>query len=155
MIDIIDKQILMILQQNARTSNAEIARQVGMAASAVLERIRKMEEQGIILGYEARINPRALDLDLTAFIFVRTDEGVGTIQTAEILAEIPEVQEVHHITGQDCYLVKLRVKDTEALGILLREKIGQIKTVRSTSTTIVLGSSKETLKLIIDLAQQK
>jgi Lrp/AsnC family leucine-responsive transcriptional regulator len=150
MIDAIDKQILTILQKNARTSNAEIARQVGMAASAVLERIRKMEEQGTILGYETRINPRDLDLNLLAFMFVRTDEGVGTVQTAEILATIPEVQEVHHITGQDCYLVKLRVANTEILGNLLREKIGQIKTVRSTSTTIVLGSSKETLKLVIE-----
>ena len=75
MIDEIDRQILNILQQNARTPNAEIARQVGMAPSAVLERIRKLETRGVIRGYEARIDPEALGLNLLAFVFVRAEDG--------------------------------------------------------------------------------
>ena len=72
MIDEIDRQILNILQQNARTSNAEIARQIDMAPSAVLERIRRLEAKGVIQGYEARINPEALGLGVLAFVFVRS-----------------------------------------------------------------------------------
>src|SRR5574341_833488 len=108
MIDGIDLQILNILQQNARVTNADIARHIGMAPSAVLERMRKLETRGLICGYEARLNPKELGLGLLAFIFVRTDEGPGKPETGPLLAEIPEVQEVHHIAGEDCYLVKIR-----------------------------------------------
>src|SRR5215468_4377057 len=138
MIDTTDGIILNILQANARTSNAEIARQVGLAPSAVFERIRKLEERGVIRGYEAQLNPRALGLGLVAYIYVRADEPVGSLRAGEALCAIPEVQEVHHIAGEDCYLVKARVADTEALGDLLRERFGVIPTVRSTRTTIVL-----------------
>ena len=86
MIDEIDRRILMILQDNARTSNADIARAVSMAPSAVLERVRKLERKGVITGYEARIDPSKVDLDLTAFTFVKTDEPVGAIDTGQQLA---------------------------------------------------------------------
>lgn len=147
MIDDMDAKILTILQKNARTSNAEIARRVGMAPSAVFERIRKLEERGVVRVYTAVVDPHAVDLSLTAFMFVRSDEPVGQTGTAERLAALAEVQEVHHIAGEDCYLVKLRARDTEDLGRLLRDKIGTIPTVRSTRTTIVLGSIKEGLEL--------
>jgi Lrp/AsnC family leucine-responsive transcriptional regulator len=145
--DGIDLQILKILQSDARTSNAELARQVGLAPSAVLERVRKLEERGIVRGYEARINPTDVDLGLLAFVYVRTDERLGSPIAERGLAEIPEIQEVHHIAGEDCFLVKLRVANTEALQTLLRERIGAIPTVRSTRTTIVLASVKETATL--------
>src|SRR5271156_3040303 len=141
--DGIDRQILNILQSDARISNAEVARQVGLAPSAVLERIRKLEDRQIIRAYEARINPIALDLGLLAFIYVRTDEPIGAPVAEKLLAALPEVQEVHHIAGEDCFLVKVRVANTDALQTLLRERIGAIATVRSTRTTIVLASVKE------------
>jgi Lrp/AsnC family leucine-responsive transcriptional regulator len=144
MINEIDKQILKILQENARTPNAEIARQVGMAPSAILERIRKLEERGVIQGYGVRLNGRALGLGLLAFVLVRTDELSVEDDAAQQLARMPEVLEVHHIAGEDCFLVKVRTADTEALGRLLREQIGAIKSVRSTRTTIVLHTAKET-----------
>ena len=143
MIDEIDRQILNILQQNARTANAEIARQVGMAPSAVLERIRKLETRGVIRGYEARIDPEALGLNLLAFVFVRSDDRSGT-STGEVLAGIPEVQEVHHIAGEDCYLAKVRVRDAKTLGRLLRERFAGSGSVHSTRTTVVLESLRET-----------
>ena len=114
MIDETDRQILSILQQNARTSNAEIARQVAMAPSAVLERIRRLETRGVIQGYEARINPEALGLDVLAFVFVRSTDFDGEAKTAELLADIPEVQEVHHIAGEDCFLLKVRAPDAKS-----------------------------------------
>ena len=147
MIDETDRQILDILQKDARTSNAEVARRVGMAPSAVFERIRKLEERGVITGYTARLDPHALGLGLLAFVLVRSDEKLGAPETEARLAEIPEVQEVHHIAGEDCFLVKVRAADTESLGRLLRERFGAIETVRSTKTTIVLQTIKETLEL--------
>ena len=146
-LDDIDLTILALLQANARTSNAEIARQVGMAPSAVLERIRKLEERGVIEGYTTCLNARSLGLGLTAFLFVRAEERVGAPETADTLAALPEVLEVHHVAGEDCFLVKVKVEDTEALGRLLREGVGAISTVRSTRTTIVLGTVKESTAL--------
>jgi Lrp/AsnC family leucine-responsive transcriptional regulator len=148
-IDDIDAQILAILQQNARVANAEIARRVGLAASAVFDRVRKLEDRGIIEGYAARIDPKALGMGLLAFVFVRAEDKVGGVKAAERLARIPEVQEVHHIAGEDCFLVKVRTPDTESLGRLLRERFGAIEHVRSTRTTIVLETVKESAGLPI------
>lgn len=150
MLDAIDRQILRILQQDARTPNNEIAKQVGIVASATSERIRKLVEKGVIKGYDGRVNPQALGYDLVAFVYVRTDEPVNTRLAGEELAAIEEVQEVHNVAGEDCYLVKVRVKDTEALGHFLREKIGAIKSVKNTRTTIALETFKETLIVPVD-----
>ena len=136
-------EILNILQQDARTPNAEIARRVGLAPSAVYERMRKLEERGIVQGYTARLDARALGLGLLAFVFVRADERVGSDETAQLLSAIPEVQEVHHIAGEDCFLVKVRAPDTEALSRLLRDRFGALPAVRSTRTTVVLRTVKE------------
>jgi Lrp/AsnC family leucine-responsive transcriptional regulator len=154
MINDLDRRILTILQSNARTSNAEIARQIGLAPSAVFERIRKLEERGVLLGYAARIEPHAAGLGLVAYTFVRSNDRPGGIQTAEKLAEIPEVLEVHHVAGEDCFLVKVRAADTEALGRLLRERLGKIPTITSTRTTIVLETVKETSELPIAVEEE-
>ena len=146
-LDAIDRQILQLLQGDGRMPNAEIARRLGMAPSAIFDRIRKLEERRIIKGYEARVDARAIGLGLTAFIFVRADDLVASAGTGDALGRIPEVLEVHHIAGEDCFLVKVRVADTETLGTLLRERIGAIRSVRSTRTTIVLGTLKETYQL--------
>ena len=153
MIDVIDKQILTILQADARTSNAEIARQVELAPSAVLERIRKLEERGVIRRYSADIDPKVLDFGLTAIIAVRTSEcgaGVG-----ELLAAVPEVQEVHEVAGDDCFYIKVRTQDTESLGCLLREKIKAIPNVLNTRTTVVLKTFKEGGNLPVDLGTEE
>jgi Lrp/AsnC family leucine-responsive transcriptional regulator len=149
MIDETDRRILAILQEDARTPNAEIARRVGMAPSAIFERVRKLEERGVVLGYEARLNPAAFGLGLVAFVFVRLEGGAADEVVERRLAEMPEVQEVHHIAGEDCFLVKVRVADAEALRRWLREGIGGIPGVHSTRTTIVLGTVKETGKLAL------
>ncbi|MBV8201918.1 MAG: Lrp/AsnC family transcriptional regulator [Acidobacteria bacterium] len=152
MIDTTDREILKILQLNARVSNAEIARQVGMAPSAILERIRKLEARGVIKGYEARIDPEALGLNLLAYILVRTKDFGGEVRTGEVLARIEEVQEVHHIAGEDCFLVKARVRDARTLGRLLRERFASGDGISSTRTTIVLETLHETTRLPIDAA---
>lgn len=147
MFDEIDLQILETLQQDARISNAQMARDLGMAPSAVLERVRKLEAKGVIRSYEGRLDPRAVDLTLLAFIFVRAEEPPGQLTAGEALAEMPNVLEVHHVAGEDCYLVKVRSRDPESLGRLLRQEIGSIDTVRSTRTTIVLETVRESSRL--------
>jgi Lrp/AsnC family leucine-responsive transcriptional regulator len=147
MIDFIDAEIVKILQQNCRTSNAEIARQVDLAPSAVFERIRKLEERGVLRRYRADVAPHALDLGQLAFIFIRSNDRPGGDATAAKLAKIPEILEVHHVAGEDCFLVKARAKDAEALGKLLRERLGAIASIASTRTTIVLETVKETSEL--------
>lgn len=153
MLDATDLAILARLQANARTSNADIARKLGMAPSAILDRIRKLESHGVIQGYAARIDPGAVGLGLTAFILVRTEERVGAGTIGHALARIPEVLEVHHVAGEDCYLVKARVRDTEALSHLLRERFGRLKGVRNTRSTIVLATVKESPALPLEAAE--
>ena len=149
MLDEISLNILKILQEKARIPNIDVARQVEMAPSAVLERIRKMERQGIIDGYEVRLNPEQFDRRQIAFIQVRTRSVGDQPNTGEQLAAIPEVQEVHYVDGEDCYLVKLRVADTAELAAVIREKIAAVEEVVATKTTTVLNTYKETARFPI------
>lgn len=149
MLDAISLKILKILQEKARIPNIEVARQVEMAPSAVLERIRKMERQGFIDGYEVRLNPTRFDRRQIAFVEVST-RSVGDLpRTGEALAAIDEVQEVHYVAGNDGYLVKLRVADTAELATVIRDKIAGIDEVVSTRTTTVLHTYKETARIPI------
>jgi Lrp/AsnC family leucine-responsive transcriptional regulator len=155
MVDATDQKILTIIQNEGRVTNAEVAKRVGMAPSAVLERLRKLEASGIIQGYTARLNAVALRYGLLAFVFVKSNDRPGEVRAAKLLADIPEVQEVHHIAGEDCFLVKVRAHDTNELAVILREKIGKIKSIGSTRTTIVLETVKETSTLPLDLVHQE
>lgn len=147
MLDQISLQIIKILQEKARIANIEVARQVEMAPSAVLERIRKLERQGYIDGYEVRLNPERFDRRQVAFVEVRTRAVGDRPATGKALAAIAEVQEVHYVDGSDCYLLKLRVADTRELAAVLREQIGVIEEVVSTRTTTVLQTYKETARI--------
>jgi Lrp/AsnC family leucine-responsive transcriptional regulator len=148
MINEIDNQILNIIQQDARISNAEIARQVGLAPSAVLERVKKLEERGIIRGYATELDAAQIGFGLTAFIFVRTKDCSD--EADKLLAAIPEVLEVHDVAGDEDYLLKVRAKDTEDLARILREKLKNVPNVISTRTTVVLRTIKETTALPIE-----
>jgi Lrp/AsnC family leucine-responsive transcriptional regulator len=153
-IDDTDLLILQILQANARETQADIARAVGLAPSAVLERLRKLESKGVIRGYAADVDPRAVDRGMLAFVSVRSEEAPGDDNVARELARYPDVLEVHHVAGDDCYLIKVRARDPEQLGALLRTRIGRIRGVRSTRTTIVLETVKETHRLPIPAATE-
>ena len=143
MFDEIDIRILEILQEKARIPNAEVARQVGMAPSAVLERIRKLEERGIIEGYEVRLNPACFHQGLSAFVFIEVDGD----EAAAALAGIPSVQEVHQVVGPDGFLVKLRTADHTTLAKVLRHQIQPLDGVKSTRTQVVLETAKETRRV--------
>lgn len=155
MIDETDGTILDLLQENARISQADVSRVVGLAPSAVLERIRKLEARGIIRGYAALVDPHALDQPMLAFVSVRTAEAPGDNSVADALAKCPEVLELHHVAGDDCYLLKVRARDAEHVGQLLRHRFGRIPGVRSTRTTIVLETVKETPRLPVSVVDAR
>ncbi|MEX1184849.1 MAG: Lrp/AsnC family transcriptional regulator [Gemmatimonadota bacterium] len=146
-IDDVDREILRLLQENARISNAEMARRVGMAASAVFQRVRRLEERGVVRGYGSRLNARALGYGLVAFIMVQTRSNASEYDTGALIAAMPEVQEVHRVVGEDCFIVKVRVRDTEELAELLEYRLQQIPSIGSTRTTIVVKTLKETADL--------
>jgi Lrp/AsnC family leucine-responsive transcriptional regulator len=142
-----DRRIVELLQAGGRMAQVDIAREVGLAPSAVLERIRKLEARGVLRGYTALVDPKAVGLGMLAFVAVRSTDVAGTDAVGRELAAIPEVLEVHHVAGDDCFLVKIRARDAEHLGDLLKTGVGPIKGVRSTRTTIVLGTVKESTQL--------
>lgn len=149
-LDNTDLQIIELMQANARISNADLARELNMAPSAVLERVKKLEQKNVIQQYCARINPLAVEQKLLAFIFIRSSEGFTcSSNTAQALAKVPEIQEVHHIAGEDCFLVKVRTADAAALMDLMRNTLQKIPNIASTKTTIVLETVKEEQHLVI------
>lgn len=148
-LDEIDLKILRMMQDNARINNAELARELGMAPSAVLERVKKLEQKEVLLAYYAKINPIALNQKMLSFIFIKVDEIIGDERTGRLLAEIPEVLEVHDIAGDDGYLIKVRTQDSLALVHLMRNSLSKIDGVISTRTIIVLQTVKEENKIIV------
>lgn len=142
-------EILKILQKKARIPNIEVSRLINLAPSAVLERIRKMENQGIIDGYEVRLNPEQFDCSLISFVQIHPGHQADIMVIGTTLSHLEEVQEVHYIAGEDCYLIKARTSGIAALDQLLRRKVLTITGVRSTRTFPVLATSKETTRIPI------
>ena len=122
---------------------------INLAPSAVLERIRKMEQQGIIERYEVRLNPEQFHCQQVSFIHVKLESNRDVSDICSSLASITEIQEVHFIAGEDCILLKVRTSDTTELDQLLRLKILPIQGVRSTKTFPVLSTTKETAQIPI------
>jgi len=148
-----DKKILKILQNNARTTNADIAKELKMAPSASLERLRKLEnpkEGSIIEGYQAIINPKSVNLQLLAFITVKTGSANWTDDIGNKLAKIANIEEIHEILGEDSYLVKIRTKDINELSSILKREIANIDGIIQTSTVMVTNSVKKNSGLKID-----
>jgi Lrp/AsnC family leucine-responsive transcriptional regulator len=148
-LDKIDFSILRILQENARISNADLARELNMAPAAGLVRVKKLEQKKVIRQFTARLNPAPLRQKLLAFVFMKAADGLGCSTSGKELAMIPEVQEVHHIAGEDCYLIKVRTTDSASLMELMRTRFSKIPNILSTRTTIVLETVKEEQQLII------
>ena len=127
-----------------------------MAGVAIVTiRSIKLEKRGVIRGYEARVDPESVGLGMVAFVFVKTAEPVGETGVARKIAEIPEVLEVHTLAGEDCYVVKVRAGSPQELAQLLRKRFGVFKSIRSTRTSIVLDTFKETSSLPLPETKQK
>ena len=142
--------ILRILQEKARIPNVEVSRLINLAPSAVLERIRKMEHQGIIEGYEVRLNPERFGRSQVSFIQLHLAPGSDRHQAARLLTDRDEIQEVHFIAGEDCFFIKVRSAGTAELDALLQELNCSIEGVQSTRTLVVLSTHKETAQIPLD-----
>ena len=138
MIDLTDREILSILLSDASTSKAEIARRVGLAASAVSERVRKLEADGAIQGYEVRLDAKQLGKPLLAFVFVTDAKPSHGFDTAAALSTVTGLEELHKIAGEDCYLLKIRAADTDELNTIIEDEINPVQSVTRVRTTIVL-----------------
>ncbi|MBW6458865.1 MAG: Lrp/AsnC family transcriptional regulator [FCB group bacterium] len=149
MLDQKDKVILKILQDNARTSNAEIARHMNMTASAIYERVKKLEKTGIVKRYETRLDPGVLGLDLLAFVLISLYDLTKMKETGKALSRFDKIQEIHYIAGKGSMLTKVRASGTADLEKLL-DNINLIDNVKMTESTIVLTSEKETSKLYVE-----
>jgi len=146
--DQIDRQLLTFLQQEGDLTKAELARRVALTPPAVLERLRKLRESGLLRATTAVLDPERLGFSCLAFVRVQTDP-TRTDAVARELGDVPGVQEVHHVAGDDCLLLKVRCADTAGLSRLLREEFHGRAGVRSTRSTIVLETIKETSALPI------
>jgi Lrp/AsnC family leucine-responsive transcriptional regulator len=145
-LDSIDIQILKALQANARTQIGTLAELVELSPPAVTERLRKLEERGVIRGFTTRIAPNALALDITAFIQVRVDSSTHYPKFLARATEHEAIMECHAITGDASHLLKIRTQNTATLEALLGE-IQRWPGVIGTRTNLVLSTHKETLGL--------
>lgn len=143
-LDAIDLLLVELMQQDARTPQATLAKRVGLAASSVNERIRKLEAQGYITGYHARVSPEAMGYDLLAFVYVAWSSPKTEAKFLARIADEAAVIEIHHVTGVWNYMLKVRVKNTRMLEKLLAHVIKAVSGVERTETVIVLSSLKET-----------
>ena len=147
-LDDIDLKILTILQKHGRTKRNDLAESVGLSLPSASERIRKLEESGIIMGYHAVLDPVLCGKSLTAFIFVTVDSSRHYAAFLENAKGQDDIAECHAITGEGTHLLKVRSADTHALERLLA-KIQSWAGVTSTRTNLVLSSAKETTRIRI------
>jgi Lrp/AsnC family transcriptional regulator, leucine-responsive regulatory protein len=141
--DTVDERILDLLQADARTTQAEIAKKVGLSQPSVADRIRKLEEAKVITGYVARVDPAKLGVDITAFIGVGIEHPKYFDGFARKVMALPEVLECHRVAGQESYVLKVRTANTGTLDSLLVETLRTIPGVTRTNSTIVLATVKE------------
>lgn len=141
-LDPTDAHILHLLQADGRIKRKDVAEAVGLSLPAVSERMRKLEERGLVLGYHAILDPKRIGLDVAAFVRVGVDGSDHYDAFVAAAVAMPEVQEVHAITGEGSHLLKVRVRTTTALERLLGA-LQRLPGVRATQTSIVLSTPKE------------
>jgi Lrp/AsnC family transcriptional regulator, leucine-responsive regulatory protein len=143
-LDAIDRRILSVLQSEGRISNLDLAERVGLSPTPCGRRVRRLEEIGVITGYGARINPAALGLGVSVIVTVRLARQTPN-DIAEFLAAVhrqPEITECLLVTGNLDYVLRLRVRDVEALRDFILAKLKSIPCVAETATMLVLEASK-------------
>ncbi len=145
--DQIDRQLLDLLQQNAKTSYASLGTQVGLSVSSVNERVRKLQDSGYIKQFSALLDHDSLGLKVIAFVAVQMDDVRAARQFETAIDGLPEIQECHFVTGEYSYLLKVVCRDTKHLQMLIQEHIQPLKSVVRTNTVIALSSPKVTTAL--------
>ncbi len=143
-LDATDVMILDAIQRDGHLSHAEIGKLVGLAVSSVNERIRKLVQRGVILGWQVRLAPEKLGLDLLAFVYVLIDRPENSPAFLDLVSQIPEIQECHHVAAEWNFVLKVRVRNTAAFEALLTKHLKAVPGVVRTHTVITLTSYKDT-----------
>jgi Lrp/AsnC family transcriptional regulator, leucine-responsive regulatory protein len=144
-LDQTDRKVLDILQVNAKITNAQLSKEIGLSPAPTLERVKKLEHSGIIKSYHAMLDSEKIGLGMTTFIQVTLTghKMVTTNVFVERIKDIPEIIECHHITGSGDFLLKVISKDTNSYQKLLLETINEIEEVAGTQTMVVLSTFKD------------
>ena len=150
MLDGNDLKVIKQLMQQARTTWAELGTLLGLSAPAAADRVRKLEEVGVIRGYTALINPEEIGCGLAAFIAVTLERAEQKTQFLNMVNTLPEILECHHIAGAEDYVLKIRCSGTRDLERLISEEIKSLPGMR-TKTTVILSTVKETSILPIKI----
>jgi Lrp/AsnC family leucine-responsive transcriptional regulator len=137
-----DGKILDVLQRDGRRPYADLGADVGMSGPSAHERVKKLEARGVITGYAALVDPRAVGFDVLAFSWITQAPGTVAHDLTEAFAAIPEIEECHHISGEADYLIKVRARDTRDLERVLRQ-VQATKDVFQTETDVVFSSGFE------------
>jgi Lrp/AsnC family leucine-responsive transcriptional regulator len=150
--DPIDRKLIAALQSDGRISNAELARLVELAPSTTLERVRRLEERGVIRGYRAQLDPRALGFQVQAMVLIVLDRHqVGPIDDFEArIRAVPEVTACHHLTGRYDYMLHVVVRDIEHLRDLVTHTLAATRGVEKQETFLVLSTVKEDCGYALD-----
>jgi Lrp/AsnC family leucine-responsive transcriptional regulator len=137
-----DARVLAILQERGRRSYADLGADLGMAAPSVHERVKKLEAKGVIRGYAAEVDPASVGLSVLAFTWVTQAPGTVSTDLTPDFAAIAEIEECHHIAGEADYILKIRARDMEHLGEIVR-RIQTTRDVFSTETDVVFSTGFE------------
>lgn len=132
---------------NGRITWSELAGMLGLSSPAVAERVRKLEEQGILLGYAALVDADKTGNGLTALVAVSLERPAHREGFLQLVHRLPEIQECHHTAGDDDYILKIRCRGTKDLDRIISDELKSLPGIVRTRTTIVLGTVKETPKL--------
>ena len=142
-LDELDRSIILALQDNGRMALSEIARRAGVAPATVHERLAKLRRNGVVQGFSVRLEPRALGYSVTALIHLRTELADQVERTVDDLRAIPEVEEVHVVSGEYDLVVKIRARDTNHLQELLVTKVHRVAGFIRSATEVCLTSPLE------------
>lgn len=150
-VDPIDRRLLVELTGKGRSTWTELAEIVGLSPPAVAERVRRLEQRGLIRGYTALLNAQGLGLTMLAFVNVTLDRPADRPAFLQFVAETPEVQECHHLAGEFDYLLKVCCRDTSQLEYLITEQLKGLNGVTRTRTVIALSTVKDAVELPLPL----
>jgi Lrp/AsnC family transcriptional regulator, leucine-responsive regulatory protein len=148
-VDSLDTKAVHALQRNARITWAELGETLGLSPPSAADRVRKLEQQGVIRGYAALLDPGAFGYHLTAFVSVSLANQRHRAAFLKAIDKLDEVLECHHVSGDDDYLLKIRCRGTHDLDRLLTIELKQKIGVARTKTIIVLSSAKESVRIPI------
>jgi Lrp/AsnC family transcriptional regulator, leucine-responsive regulatory protein len=150
-VDALDRKALPLLMKDARVTWSELGHELGLSAPAAAERVRKLEDQGIIRGYSAILNAEALGYSLTAFVFVTLTDQRRRTAFHNGVKRLDQIVECHHVAGDDDFLLKIRCRGTRDLDRLLVDELKGKMGVARSRTTVVLDTAKETSAVPVDV----